>query len=210
MLTVVSQVSLPDAASSVSIHPLQPCHFSVACADAGVREFDRRMLSPDRQTEVALYRPRHLEDTKRKITCVRYSPDGHQLLVSYSAEYLYLFNRDTRQVRHTGRSDQWDLIMCLQGDTCGLVARPQLSGGTRHICVPFTTPAHLRDPSHLVSQEVSQSEKRIKFRSDWSDTGPSSRPDTSGSSSGSTVDRLSNILNSFSRPDPPSSTSEER
>ena len=107
----VSQVSLPDAASSLSVHPLQPCHFSVACADAGVREFDRRMLAPDRQAEVALYRPRHLEDTKRKITCVRYSPDGLQLLVSYSAEYLYLFNRDSSQVGD--RADQSDLIPCL-------------------------------------------------------------------------------------------------
>ena len=88
------------------------------------------------------------------------------------------------------------------------MARPQLSGGSRHFCVPLTTPPNLRDPSHLVSQEVAQGEKRIKFRSDWSDTGPSSRPDTSGS--GSTADRLSTILNSFSRPDPPSSESSDR
>ncbi|KAI6656326.1 DDB1- and CUL4-associated factor 6-like [Oopsacas minuta] len=91
-------VSLPEAASSLSVHPLHSCHFVVACADGGVREFDRRKLTPDRDTYVAMYKPCHLEDTKRKITCVRYSPDGHQLLVSYSADYLYLYNREPSQV----------------------------------------------------------------------------------------------------------------
>ncbi|KAI6656301.1 DDB1- and CUL4-associated factor 6 [Oopsacas minuta] len=96
------------------------------------------------------------------------------------------------------------------GNNRAIVSRPQLSGGTRHLAVPLTTPSNLKHPSHLVTNEVAQGEKRIKFRSDWSDTGPTSRPDTSGATSGTTSDRLSNIFNTFSRTEPSETETNDR
>lgn len=71
--------------------------------------------------------------------------------------------------------------------------------------VPLTTPPSLKHPSHLITNEVAQGDKRIKFRSDWSDTGPSSRPDDT---SGSTSDRLSNLINILSRSETGTETNE--
>ena len=52
---------------------------------------------------------------------------------------------------------------------------------------------------------MSQGDKRIKFRSDWSDTGPASRPDDT---TGPTSERLSNLINILSRSETETETNE--
>ncbi|TRY59306.1 hypothetical protein DNTS_033545 [Danionella cerebrum] len=62
------------AATSISISPLVPYYLAVGCSDSSVRIYDRRMLGTR-------------------------ATDGQEVLVSYSSDYLYLFDPKDDQAR---------------------------------------------------------------------------------------------------------------
>ncbi|XP_058516582.1 DDB1- and CUL4-associated factor 6 isoform X4 [Ochotona princeps] len=89
------------AATSVAICPPIPYYLAVGCSDSSVRIYDRRMLGTratgnyaGRGTTgmVARFIPSHLHNKSCRVTSLCYSEDGQELLVSYSSDYIYLFD----------------------------------------------------------------------------------------------------------------------
>ncbi|KAL1769619.1 DDB1-and CUL4-associated factor 6 isoform X6 [Sigmodon hispidus] len=89
------------AATSVAICPPVPYYLSVGCSDSSVRIYDRRMLGTratgnyaGRGTTgmVARFIPSHLSNKSCRVTSLCYSEDGQEILVSYSSDYIYLFD----------------------------------------------------------------------------------------------------------------------
>ncbi|XP_054887598.1 DDB1- and CUL4-associated factor 6 isoform X4 [Poeciliopsis prolifica] len=96
------------AATSISISPLVPYYLAVGCSDSSVRIYDRRMLGTratgnymGRGTTGMCVRfvPSHLSNKSCRVTSLCYSGDGQEVLVSYSSDYIYLFNPKDDQAR---------------------------------------------------------------------------------------------------------------
>uniref|UniRef100_A0A673Z6C0 Ddb1 and cul4 associated factor 6 n=1 Tax=Salmo trutta TaxID=8032 RepID=A0A673Z6C0_SALTR len=96
------------AATSISICPLVPYYLAVGCSDSSVRIYDRRMLGTratgnymGRGTTGMCVRfvPAHLSNKLCRVTSLCYSGDGQEVLVSYSSDYIYLFDPKNDQAR---------------------------------------------------------------------------------------------------------------
>uniref|UniRef100_A0AAY5EMB2 Ddb1 and cul4 associated factor 6 n=1 Tax=Electrophorus electricus TaxID=8005 RepID=A0AAY5EMB2_ELEEL len=96
------------AATSISICPLVPYYLAVGCSDSSVRIYDRRMLGTratgnymGRGTTGMCVRfvPAHLSNKSCRVTSLCYSGDGQEVLVSYSSDYIYLFDPKDDQAR---------------------------------------------------------------------------------------------------------------
>ncbi|XP_019111322.2 DDB1- and CUL4-associated factor 6 isoform X2 [Larimichthys crocea] len=96
------------AATSISISPLVPYYLAVGCSDSSVRIYDRRMLGTratgnymGRGTTGMCVRfvPAHLSNKSCRVTSLCYSEDGQEVLVSYSSDYIYLFDPKDDQAR---------------------------------------------------------------------------------------------------------------
>ncbi|XP_033865340.1 DDB1- and CUL4-associated factor 6-like isoform X7 [Acipenser ruthenus] len=104
------------AATSISICPLVPYYLAVGCSDSSVRIYDRRMLGTratgnymGRGTTGMCVRfvPNHLSNKSCRVTSLCYSNDGQEILVSYSSDYIYLFNPQDDQAKELkGPSDE--------------------------------------------------------------------------------------------------------
>lgn len=88
------------AVTSIAVNPLIPYELSIACADSSVRIYDRRMLgtkaSGSHSSKGILgmtckFTAPTLSSRPHRITSLAYSPNGEDILVSYSSEYIYLF-----------------------------------------------------------------------------------------------------------------------
>ncbi|GIY21276.1 DDB1- and CUL4-associated factor 6 [Caerostris darwini] len=87
--------------TSLAVNPLTPYQLAVGCADASVRIFDRRMLSTQNaagfcasngfQALMSCFTVPEFTQSRR-ITSLCYSADGQEMLVSYSSDYIYLFD----------------------------------------------------------------------------------------------------------------------
>ncbi|XP_031468558.1 DDB1- and CUL4-associated factor 6 isoform X5 [Phasianus colchicus] len=89
------------AATSVAICPPIPYYLAVGCSDSSVRIYDRRMLGTRATGNyagrgtigmVARFVPPHLNNKSCRVTSLCYSEDGQEILVSYSSDYIYLFD----------------------------------------------------------------------------------------------------------------------
>ncbi|XP_027019980.1 DDB1- and CUL4-associated factor 6 isoform X4 [Tachysurus fulvidraco] len=96
------------AATSIAISPLVPYYLAVGCSDSSVRIYDRRMLGTratgnymGRGTTGMCVRfvPAHLSNKSCRVTSLCYSGDGQEVLVSYSSDYIYLFDPRDDQAR---------------------------------------------------------------------------------------------------------------
>ncbi|KAJ7383927.1 DDB1- and CUL4-associated factor 6 [Desmophyllum pertusum] len=92
------------AVTSINLNPITPYHLGVGCEDSTVRVFDRRALSSSSSNKMngmfCQFRPDSLSGRTCRVTSLNYSPDGSELLVSYCADYVYLFAlRGTKQPR---------------------------------------------------------------------------------------------------------------
>uniref|UniRef100_A0A8C1X6E4 Ddb1 and cul4 associated factor 6 n=1 Tax=Cyprinus carpio TaxID=7962 RepID=A0A8C1X6E4_CYPCA len=101
-------INCQRAATSISICPLVPYYLAVGCSDSSVRIYDRRMLGT-RATGNYMGRgtigmcvcfvPEHLSSKSCRVTSLCYSEDGQEVLVSYSSDYIYLFDPKDDQAR---------------------------------------------------------------------------------------------------------------
>lgn len=95
--------------TAMSCAPLSHNYLSVGCSDSLIRVYDRRFLklvefpateasplssvSAEMQTQpVKMFKIPNDQKRTYRITSVNYSPDEKELLVSFSSEYLYLFD----------------------------------------------------------------------------------------------------------------------
>ncbi|XP_011702752.1 PREDICTED: DDB1- and CUL4-associated factor 6-like isoform X2 [Wasmannia auropunctata] len=145
------------AVTALSVNPVLPHQIAIGCSDSTVRTFDRRTLgTPATGWIDADSSPRPLcsftvpefEGNSYRITSLSYSPDGQDVLVSYSSDHLYLFSikdQGSLQLRkdatigkgkgkkHPLRSPQPVRRLRLRGDwsDTGPDARPEREGGRR-------------------------------------------------------------------------------
>ncbi|KAM8976132.1 LOW QUALITY PROTEIN: DDB1- and CUL4-associated factor 6 [Pelodytes ibericus] len=96
------------AATSIAICPPAPYYLAVGCSDSSVRIFDRRMLGTratsnysNRGTTGMCVRfvPSQLSNKSCRVTSLCYSEDGQEVLVSYSSDYVYLFDPKDDQAK---------------------------------------------------------------------------------------------------------------
>ncbi|KAK3107632.1 hypothetical protein FSP39_018774, partial [Pinctada imbricata] len=89
------------AVTSLAVNPLVPYELSIACSDSSVRVYDRRMLGTRATGNytgkgitgmMSYFTAPTLSNRAYRITSLSYSPNGEDLLVSYSSEYIYLFS----------------------------------------------------------------------------------------------------------------------
>ncbi|XP_071562962.1 DDB1- and CUL4-associated factor 6 isoform X1 [Temnothorax nylanderi] len=150
-------ISCQRAVTALSVNPVLPHQIAIGCSDSTVRTFDRRTLgtSATGWTNVeSSVRPLcsftvpEFEGNSYRITSLTYSPDGQDVLVSYSSDHLYLFSikdQGSLQLRkdatmgkgkgkkHSLRSPQPVRRLRLRGDwsDTGPDARPEREGGRR-------------------------------------------------------------------------------
>ncbi|XP_067639974.1 DDB1- and CUL4-associated factor 6-like isoform X2 [Eurosta solidaginis] len=151
----------PSAVNAMDLSPISNYYVAVGSSDAIVRIYDRRYLSvidfsdgsiptTDRHTRPIKAYPIPMTTNRQyRTTCVRYSPEETELLVSYSSEYLYLFDlrrdgADVNELYEKGRS---------------------------------TTDANSSSSSAVPALTAEQVTRRLRLRGDWSDTGPDARPE---------------------------------
>ena len=80
----------------MTIHPLLPYYLAVGSSDSCVRLFDRRMLGSNparcKTGLISRFLLPEMEGKKRRITAVDYRPDGQEILVSFSSDYIHIFD----------------------------------------------------------------------------------------------------------------------
>ncbi|XP_062210151.1 protein ALTERED SEED GERMINATION 2-like isoform X1 [Phragmites australis] len=114
----------PLALKSCDISSVRPHQIVVGGSDAFARLYDRRMLPPlsSCQTKrkpppcIKMFCPLHLADSKTylHLTHVAFSPNGKEVLSSYSSEHVYLFDIDPdnlSSVRYTADYVQEQLCL---------------------------------------------------------------------------------------------------
>lgn len=158
----------PSAVNAIDLAPINNHYLAVGSSDAVVRVYDRRYLSvidfrdnsvptTERHTRPLKTYPIPLTTKKQyRITCVRYSPEESELLVSYSSEYLYLFNTKHNGIeindQHQESSEEEQQKDCSNNNAM---------------------------TSDFIPEIVT---RRLRLRGDWSDTGPDARPENESTS----------------------------
>ncbi|KAH8273271.1 hypothetical protein KR018_001661 [Drosophila ironensis] len=132
-------VSAPCAVTAMDVAPISRYTLAAGCSDSIVRLYDRRMLAEDPQPLKVYPIPIKYTRQQYRPTCVKFSPDESELLVSYSMEQIYLFD-----LKHAGYND-----------------KELLESGC------YTQKVRRDD-------DWETKMPRLRFRGDWSDTGPSS------------------------------------
>ncbi|XP_018406864.1 PREDICTED: DDB1- and CUL4-associated factor 6-like isoform X1 [Cyphomyrmex costatus] len=150
-------ISCQRAVTALSVNPVLPHQIAIGCSDSTVRTFDRRTLgtpatgwtnAESSVRPLCSFTVPEFEGNSYRITSLSYSPDGQDVLVSYSSDHLYLFSikdqgslqlrKDTtigkgKGKKHPLRSSQPVRRLRLRGDwsDTGPDARPEREGGRR-------------------------------------------------------------------------------
>ncbi|XP_044594163.1 DDB1- and CUL4-associated factor 6-like isoform X1 [Cotesia glomerata] len=145
--------------TAMSINPAMPHYLAIGCSDSSVGIYDRRMLSIGERnwtdeksvnwtSPVSVFTVPEFEGHAYRITSLCYSPDGNDVLVSYSSDHIYLFSakhqgsvclkkdclsEKSKNKRPPVRSPQPVRRLRLRGDwsDTGPDARPEREGGRR-------------------------------------------------------------------------------
>ncbi|XP_068427143.1 DDB1- and CUL4-associated factor 8 [Clinocottus analis] len=94
-LVVVKEGDKKVGLYTIFVNPAKTQHFAVGGRDQYVRIYDQRKINEnDNNGVLKKFCPSHLvsSESKTNITCLVYSHDGTELLVSYNDEDIYLFD----------------------------------------------------------------------------------------------------------------------
>nr|XP_034174084.1 DDB1- and CUL4-associated factor 6-like isoform X2 [Osmia lignaria] len=106
-------ISCERAITALSVNLTSPHQIAIGCSDSTVRIFDRRTLGTpatgwtDKARAVrpiCSFTVPEFEGNSHRITSLNYSPDGQDVLVSYSSDHLYLFNVKDQASVHLKKS----------------------------------------------------------------------------------------------------------
>ncbi|XP_064594963.1 DDB1- and CUL4-associated factor 6-like [Liolophura sinensis] len=127
-------INCSRAVTSLSVNPILPYQLGVACSDSAVRIFDRRMLGTRLMGNysgrmitglVSRFSANLSQKRFYRITSLQYSPDGKDMLVSYSSELLYLFSTKedskSQEFQKTSKPEVGQSIedICTKGNDSG-------------------------------------------------------------------------------------------
>ncbi|XP_042857132.1 DDB1- and CUL4-associated factor 6-like isoform X1 [Penaeus japonicus] len=108
-------LNMERAVTAVAVNPITPYHLAVATQDSTIRIYDRRVLGTRatdsfvEQTDRALLmrlKPDNMDSKNHRVTSLRYSQDGREVLASYSSDYLYLFDTENfKEITLEGAND---------------------------------------------------------------------------------------------------------
>lgn len=186
----------------MSVHPLNPYYLAVGLGDGTTCIMDRRMggirnvngaittITPRHLAEQSThqqYKPEFSMAKPFKITCTQFNPTGSELLVSYSEDYVYLYNSSQLGCGGT------------QAVICPPLYRSHCYSARK---VGSVAQKASRNVSGLKQRGLSEETsdfippmKRLRLRGDWSDTGPEARPnDRENVSSNSFMTRMSRMF----------------
>ncbi|XP_057374937.1 DDB1- and CUL4-associated factor 6-like isoform X2 [Daphnia carinata] len=181
--------------SSAAINPVLPHEFVIGTSDSQVYVMDRRKLSTGSLTSptqsiVSSMKVASFAGHSYRTTSVQFSPEGDQVLASFSGEGVYLFDvKDPAS------------YLPLSIPKCEL--EEQFSGN------PDTN-----SPSRRRARQ-GHSFKRVRLRGDWSDTGPSAGMNRTAPDIGQArptvhegfMQRMADVLRSMTSLNSPSVTS---
>ncbi|XP_069698085.1 DDB1- and CUL4-associated factor 6-like [Periplaneta americana] len=94
-------ITCQRAVTALSVNPVAPYQLAIGCSDSTVRMFDRRMLGTKASggalaggtlRPLCSFTVPSFEDRSYRITSLTFSPEGEEILVSYSSDHLYLFS----------------------------------------------------------------------------------------------------------------------
>lgn len=166
-------INCHGAVTALAVSPFTPHHLGVASSDGYVRIFDRRLLGTratgsycggGMQAMITRFSVPEFEGRGRRITSLCYSPNGEEMLVSYSADYVYLF-----EIKDDGRKE-----IILRQETKPLrLEKKSLKQENQGKCL---------NKSFL---------SKLRVTGDWSDTGPNSRTQNEIRESGESPPRSS-------------------
>ena len=196
--------SFEKGVTCMSVHPLNPYYLAVGLGDGTVSVMDRRMsgvrsvnnavntITPRYLAEQAIqeqYKPFSSSAKPFKITCTQFNPTGSELLVSYSEDYVYLFNSShmTFGAAEAVFSPPLYRSHCYSTRSSGSVEQKSPQGA----CLSSEKGAYkVSNASGFVPPM-----RRLRLRGDWSDTGPEARPnDTHTSNSNRFMTRMSSMF----------------
>ncbi|RWS05100.1 nuclear receptor interaction protein-like protein, partial [Dinothrombium tinctorium] len=131
-------IKCKDAVTALAVNHLTPYLLGVGCADSYVRIYDRRMLGTKAlgslagngvQSVITRFTVPELESKSHRITSLSYSPDAQEMLVSYSSDYIYLFNtKDIDNNRTVAPTTLQKASAALKSSTKPLVRRLRVRG----------------------------------------------------------------------------------
>ncbi|XP_071440357.1 DDB1- and CUL4-associated factor 6-like isoform X2 [Hetaerina americana] len=164
-------ISCKRAVTALSVNPVAPYQLAIGCSDSTVRMFDRRMLgtraSGSSVSEVSAsfgpfcsFSVPEFNGRSYRITSLSFSPDGEEVLVSYSSDYLYLFNMKDKES-----------FITLKGSSLRSSSKSPSAWERAKKACGF---------NQSQSQQPNPPVKRLRLRGDWSDTGPDARPEREG------------------------------
>ena len=191
----------------MSIHPLQPFYVAMGLGDGTTCIMDRRMsrdpfsrISSDQLAHQACsfrYKLDRSRSKPHKITSVKFNDCGSELLVSFSEDYLYLFNSHFLGCGGSSSSNKKEIKQLLtyknasskrNGRTSSTKCNQDSMSSSGNATTNAIPPAR--------NEESSPPIKRVRLRGDWSDTGPQARPEENIDDSQRSIfmDRMSDIF----------------
>ena len=190
--------SFPCGVTSLSVHPLYPNYVALALGDGTTCLMDRRVTGPSptvgtlTPTQLASracyvrYKPDNMKVKPFKITCVQFNETGSELLVSYSEDYLYLFNSVL-----LGCSASQGQVQTRTSLATGMTYKERSKARRKNIEQKHKTGEQGGDNSNKFTPPM----KRLRLRGDWSDTGPEARPEGDREMNNSTfMNRMSHFF----------------
>lgn len=153
-------ITCQRAVTALSVNPVAPYQLAVGCSDSTVRMFDRRMLGTKASgaaeaggalRPLCSFTVPSFEDRTYRITSLTFSPEGEEVLVSYSSDHLYLFSV----------KDHGSIPLKSNSPAAAAAAAQQ-------------------ELEKKGAQGPSAPVRRLRLRGDWSDTGPDARPEREG------------------------------
>ncbi|KZC08979.1 DDB1- and CUL4-associated factor 6 [Dufourea novaeangliae] len=94
-------ISCERAITALSVNLISPHQIAIGCSDGTVRIYDRRTLgtpatgltdSTGVVNALCTFTVPEFEGNSHRMTSLSYSPDGQDILASYSSDHIYLFN----------------------------------------------------------------------------------------------------------------------
>ena len=194
----------------MSVHPVSPFYIACGLGQGNVKLLDRRMIGLNRnytlnpsqaveRTTCKTFRPEVLGNQSHKITSIQFNDVGSELLVSYSEDYVYLYNSGlfgTGSGTHISRPS---FLSRLETHSPGLCRRRGERVKRKPVFASVAVETDAADDSttsgETSNEQCPPSTKKLRLRGDWSDTGPEARPKTQAEEE----EGGSNLMNRMSR-----------